>query len=79
VKLFTSGQPQEVQFYTDGKLTGTVVYDSTGKISTSSGWIPDGKVNEYIDGKLAVEAFYKNGMREGPVRMYRYDSAGNIK
>jgi len=53
-------------FYSDGKEIAQQVQDSQGKVTKTTGTIPDGVVKEYLDnGALQYEWNYKGGKLEG--------------
>ena len=61
-------------FYTDGKETTRQVLDKNGVVVTSSGKALTGSAKEfYPNGSLKREAFFKDGMPEGSVKIYDID------
>jgi antitoxin component YwqK of YwqJK toxin-antitoxin module len=58
-------------FYSEGKEIAQQVQDSQGKVTKTTGKIPDGVVKEYLDnGALHYEWNYKNGKLEGISKEY---------
>ena len=58
-------------FYSEGKEVAQQVQDSQGKVTKTTGTIPDGVVKEYLDnGALQYEWNYKNGKLEGISKEY---------
>lgn len=61
-------------FYSDGKETTRQVLDKNGTVVTSSGKALTGSAKEfYPNGSLKREAFFKNGVPEGSVKIYDID------
>jgi antitoxin component YwqK of YwqJK toxin-antitoxin module len=58
-------------FYSEGKEVAQQVQDSKGKITKTTGTIPDGVVKEYLDnGALHYDWNYKSGKLEGISKEY---------